>query len=418
MTPRLLAVASALVLFTAGALSAHGPRTLVLPNRLTAIITEDLGRPVARARLRFALSPRRSPPAAFALEVLDRSATGSHSRGSFDRALDHAGLSLRRSQDAGSVTWELVGPPQSLDTGLALLADQVMRLQLDGTAVERARLRLYRDLQGRSPSQRALLRTRARLGAAEGSPPDEALLSLTGEAEIEAFLRDLLRPGNALLSIEGALTESQASTAAFLHFGAWPDRPGTGAPTQEPDAPRLTLVPGGASLAWLGLDLAGTPAAFRELLALAAPRTTSSGADLEVHPSGFALRRSGGNPLESLGSLQADLAGFAMKGLSAPQFEAAQRRHAAAEATLGLHPADAEWRGAAGRALSAEIAKLDLETFNGLLRKAFAGSHPHAVLVGLGTKAGTDPRLEAFGEPEVWFDAKGAFVRRAKGKPD
>ncbi len=412
MILRLLACSPALVL------SAQSPRALVLPNHLPVVITEDLGRPVARARLRFILPPQRSALAAFAMEVLDRSATGSHSRGSFDRALDHAGLSLRRSQDAGSVAWELVGPPQSLDKGLALLADQVMRLQLDGTAVERARLRLYRDLQGRSPSQRALLRARARLGAAEGPPPDEALLSLTGEAEIEAFLRELFRPRNAVLSIEGALTESQASTAAFLHFGTWPDRPAAGPVPPEAPAPRLTLVPGGASLAWLGLDLAATPVAFRELLALAAPRTTSSGAELEVHPGGFALQRSGGNPLESLGSLQADLAGLAGKGLSAPQFEAAKRRYASAEATLGLHPADLELRGSAARALSAEIARMDLETFNGILRKAFAGSHQHAVLVGLTTKDGTDPRLEPFGEPEVWFDAKGAFVHRTKPKPN
>lgn len=401
-----------LFLLPALAASAQGSRSLVLPNHLEVLIEEDFGRPLVRARLRFQVPNRHPALLAFALEVLERSATGAHSRGSFNRALDHAGLALSRTSDAESVTWELVGPPQTLDTGLALLADQVLRPQIDGTAVERARVRLYRDLQSQNPAERAMLRARAKLGAPAGPPPDESLLSQTGEADLEAFLRDLLRPANAVLAIEGSVTEAQARTAAFLHFGTWPDRPAASPPTPSEVPARMTLVPGSAPQAWLGLDLSATPLAFRELLALATPRTSDSGSDLEILPDGFALQRIGGNPLQSLDELRADLENFAGKGLSPQQFDAAKRRHASAQATLGLHPATPVLQDLAAAALAAEIRAMDLPAFNGILRKAFQGSHRHAVLVGLTPKDSADPRIEAFGEVEVWIEGKGTFVRR------
>lgn len=392
----------------AGLLGAQAPPPARLPNGLALSVKEDFGRPLVRARLRLELPPRPAGLAAFALEAMEHSPTGSHSRGSFSRALDHAGLSLVRTLGSGTLTWELTGPPQSFDAGLALLADQVLRPQVDGTALERARLRLYRDLQAQSPAARALRRARAKLGAREGPLAEETLLTQAGQPEVEAFLRDALRPERAHLAIEGAVGASQARTAAFLAFGAWPAAAVPGAPDTAPPAPaRLTLVPGNAPGAWMGVDLSGFPRAFLALLALAAPEAAPSGADLELHPGGFALRASG-EALPAIRKLQSDLDTFARRGLTTEALETAKRRHAAGEVTLGLHPALSAAEGLAG-----EVQALDVATFNALLREAFGPAHRHAVLVGLPPKEAAGPDLAFLGEAEVWVEARGAFLRRS-----
>lgn len=399
--------AGLLLLPAAGILAAQAPAPFRLPNGLAISVREDLGRPLVRVRLRFDLPPRPAGLVAFALEALEHSATGSHSRAAFARTLDHAGLGLVRTLGPGTLSWELTGSPQAFDVGLALLADQALRPQVDGAALERSRLRLYRELQALSPAAQALQRGRVRLGTLEGPLADEILLAQSGQLDVEGFLREALRPERAHLSIEGAVGESQARTAAFLAFGTW-TRGGAVAPVATPvDPVRLTLVPGGAPFAWVGVDLKESSPAFRALLALAAPLALRPGVDLEVHPLGFALRASG-PPLETLRRIQEDLDAFARKGLDAGALEAAKRRHAAGEATLGLHPALPLSAG-----LGADVQAMDLASFNALLAKAFDLRARQAVLAGLGAKEQADPSLAPFGEPEVWVEGRGAFLRRS-----
>jgi hypothetical protein len=388
-----------------GAVAGQPARPVTLPNRLTLVVKEDFGRPVVRVRLRFDLPPRPLGLAAFSLDTLEHSATGSYSRGAFYRALDHAGLKLVRSLGPGTLTWELTGPPQAFDTGLGLLADQVLRPQLDGAALERARLHLYREAQALGPVARALQRARFRLGTLEGPLADEGLLVQTGQGDVEAFLRETLRPERARLTVEGPVGESQARTAAFLAFGTWQPPEATARPVPAPAPPRLTLAPAATPFAWVGVDLSGSPRAFRTLLALAAPETVRPGVEFELHPHGFALRRSG-PPLAGLAGLQEDLDAFARQGLSPEVLARAKRRHAAREATLGLHPALEAPEG-----LGAEVQAMEAGTFHELLRKAFESANRHAVLGGLGPKEAADPSFAAFGEPEVWVEGRSAFLR-------
>lgn len=405
-------------------LQAQDPRAVTLPNRMRLVLRLDEGQPLVRARLSLPLPPGRRSLAEFALEAVDRSATGGHSRAAFHRALDHAGLRLTRTLAGNRVVWELLAPPQGLDAGLALLADQVLRPQVDGSVLERVRLRAYRDLQVRTPAQRALVRAQARLGTGSNPPMDEALLTQSGQGEVDALLRDLLRPEAAVLEIQGAATESQARTAAWLQFGAWsPGRPpaGDGAPEPGAGAPgagapgagapgaRLTLVPGGAPLAWIGVDLSDAPRALGELLgfALAVP---APGVTLERHGAGFAYRLQGGDPLASLEVLGRHLDGLASEGLGPEAWEAARSRCLAARAARGLHPGlpvDTE-----ADAAEPEIRAMELRSFNAALRKALDPDRRLAVVGGIQAKDGADPRLARFGTSETWSEARGAFVGR------
>jgi hypothetical protein len=336
---------------------------------------------------------------------MERSGTGSHSRQSFVRAVDHAGLTLARTVEGGEVAWELVGPPQGFDTALTLLADLVLRPLVDGASVERARLRLYRELQALTPTQRALGRARSRLGAAELTAPDEAFLARTSLGELEGFLRDLLRPGRASLRVEGAVAEAQARTAIFLAFGAWPAagdrRPGT-----VPDAPspRLILAPGTAPQAWLGLDLRAAPSGLRALLPRLLGRRLPSGTSLEVLPWGLGLRAAG-PPLETLAALQAEVDALVERGPGAPELEDALRRLRAEAATLGLHPAHASAGPGGIGALAPDDIAAELRTHLGPQSRT-------AVLVGLDPIATRTLALPDFGEAEVWNEAAGTFLPR------
>jgi hypothetical protein len=395
------------VLLSAGTLlAAQAPRgSARLPNGLRVEVAEDPGRPVMRIRLRLPVPP--SPPglATFALEAMERSGTGSHSRQSFVRALDHAGLSLVRTLEGGEAVWELVGPPQAFDTGLTLLADLVLRPLVEGATVERARLRLFRELQALTPAQRALGRARSRLGAAETSAPDEAFLARTSLAELEGFLRDLLRPGQGSLRVEGAVAETQARTAILLAFGAWPAaedrRPG---PPTAPPPPRLLLAPGTVPQAWLGLDLREAPSHLRALLPLLLDHRRPPGTSLEVLPWGLALR-TGGPPLEALAALQAEVDALAERGPDPVALEHALRRLRAEAATLGLHP------GRHGE-VPVGTGALAPEQVAAALRAHLEPRFRSAVLVGLEPLAARTLALPAFGPAEAWDEGAGTFLPR------
>jgi len=390
-------------------------RPSVLPNRLVLEVAEDLSRPLARATLRLSLPPEpagREGMAAFALETLERSAAGSHSRASFNRTLDHAGLILRRTLQPNHVVWELIGPPQALDAGLSLLADQILRPQVDGTAVERVRIRQARTLQTSAPGTRALQRARAALGAPSGGTVEEGFLSQVDQPEVEAFLRDLLRPDRATLRLEGAVAGSQARLAALHHFGTWP-LPATGLPAPIPDPPsRIRLVPGGASLAWLGVGLGDAAPAVREILALAAPESPLLGEGLEVLPEGLALRSAVDGPLAQLARLQARFDTLAEQGLTAEAFEAARRRHASQLAAWALHPAERARLSTDPVSAARAAAALDRQAFNTELRRLLAPSRRRVVLVGVEAAAAADQSLTPYGAVEVWDAARAAFVRR------
>ncbi len=396
----------------AGVLQAQDPRAVTLPNRMRLVLRLDESLPLVRARLSLPLPPDRRSLAEFALEAVDRSATGGHSRAAFHRALDHAGLRLTRTLSGDRVVWELLAPPQGLDAGLALLADQVMRAQVDGGVLERVRLRIFRDLQDRSPAQRALVRAQARLGTGPNPPMDEALLTLSGQGEVDAVLRDLLRPEAALLEIQGAATESQARTAAWLQFGAWsPGRAPGGGGVPAPGA-RLTLVPGGAALAWVGVDLGDAPREMRDLLgfALTAGVAPVPGATLERHRSGFAYRLQGGDPLANLEALGRHLDKLATEGLGPEAWAAARARYLAARTARGLHPGlplDEAADAAEPRIRAMEPGGLDAA-----LRKVLDPGRRLAVVGGLRPKDLADPRLSGFGPPEIWSEARGLFLGR------
>jgi hypothetical protein len=414
VTPRRACLAVA-VLAAAAPLPGQGTKPSVLPNRLVLDVAEDLSRPLARATLRLSLPPEpagREGMAAFALETLARGAAGSHSRASFNRTLDHAGLILRRTLLPRQVVWELTGPPQALDAGLALLADQLLRPQVDGTAVERVRLRMAHALRASAPGARALQRARTALGAPCAPVAEEGFLSGVDQAEVEAYLRDLLRPDRASLRLEGSVAASQARLAAFHHFGTWP-LPATALPTPPaPPSPRIRLVPGGASLAWLGVGLGDTPPAVREVLLLAAPGLAPLAEGLEIHPEGLALRSVADGPVGQLARLQARLDALAEQGLDAAAFEAVRRRHAARQAGSALHPADRARLGTDPAETARAVAALDRGAFNAELRRLLAPSRRQAVLVGVEAAAAADPGLAAFGPVEVWDAARAGFIRR------
>ncbi|MFN8011933.1 MAG: hypothetical protein U0P81_11075 [Holophagaceae bacterium] len=393
-------------------LQAQDPRAVTLPNRMRLVLRLDEGLPLVRARLSLPVPAHRRSLAEFALEAVDRSATGGHGRAAFHRALDHAGLRLTRTLAGDRVVWELLAPPQGLDAGLALLADQVLRAQVDGGVLERVRLRAFRDLQDRTPAQRALVRAQARLGTGPYPPMDEALLTQSGQGEVDAVLQDLLRPEAAVLEIQGAATESQARTAAWLQFGAWPPGRAPAAGGAPGPRPRLTLVPGGVALAWVGVDLGDAPRAVRDLLGLAleAGAAPVPGAVLERHGSGFAYRLQGGDPLANLEALGRHLDGLASVGLGPEAWAAARARYLAARAVRGLHPG-LPVDGTADAA-EAEVRAMDLPGFNTALRKVLDPGRRLAVVGGLRPKDGADPRLAGFGPPETWFEARGAFVGR------
>ncbi|HEX9008998.1 MAG TPA: hypothetical protein VF804_01435, partial [Holophagaceae bacterium] len=193
-----VALGAALLLAGSPRLAAQPPvRTFTLPGGLRVVLREDQGRLLFRARLRLALHPGDLPAgkeglATLALRMLDRGEAGQLPPAAFDRALDEGGIRLTRALSADALTWELVSRSRDQDRALGLLANRILRPVLDPAALEPERLACWRDQEAALASPEA--RLRSALGVAGPPAATEQGLGQLTFADLETFLRRVLRP--------------------------------------------------------------------------------------------------------------------------------------------------------------------------------------------------------------------------------
>ncbi len=345
------ALAAVLLLTGAPRLAAQAPpRTFTLPGGLRVMLREDQGRLLFRARLRLALRPGDLPPgkeglADLALRMMDRGEAGQLSPAAFDRALDEGGIRLTRTLSAGALTWELVSRSRDQDRALGLLANRVLRPVLDPATLEPERLACWRDQEAALASPDARLRTALGL---DGPPPatEQGLGQLTF-ADLETFLRRVLRPERALLVLEGDLGLEQAKALVLLSLGTW-----TGAPlAPEPPVPAAPAAPPPVRIPAPGeplrVEAAVPPPAdldpsLRDLVLLLL-RNDPRLADLLApdSPGGtlrFTLRAPGQQADAALAALRDRLAALAGRGFTAADLDRARTAWAEAQRVRPLHP--------------------------------------------------------------------------------
>jgi predicted Zn-dependent peptidase len=352
MSPsRSTALAAVLLLAGTPRLAAQAPtRTFTLPDGLRVVLREDQGRLLFRARLRLALRPGDLPPgkeglADLALRMMDRGEAGQLGPAAFDRALDESGIRLTRTLSADALTWDLLSRSRDQDRALSLLANRVLRPVLDLAALEPERLACWRDQEASLASPEA--RLRAALGL-DGPPPatEQSLGQLTF-ADLETFLRRVLRPDRALLVLEGDLGLEQAKALVLLSLGTW-----TGAPLPpDPPVPSAPAAPAAVRIPAPGEPLrieaavrppADLDPALRELVLLLLrndPRL--AGLLAPEAPGGtlrFTLRAPGLDVDAALAILRDRLAALAPGGCTAADLDRARTAWAEARRVRLLHP--------------------------------------------------------------------------------
>jgi predicted Zn-dependent peptidase len=344
------ALAAVLLLAVAPRLAAQAPlQTFTLPDGLRVVLREDQGRLLFRARLRLLLRPGDLPPgkeglADLALRMMDRGEAGRLGSAAFDRALDEGGIRLTRTLSADALTWELVSRSRDQDRALGLLANRVLRPVLDPAVLEPERLACWRDQEAALASPEA--RLRAALGL-DGPPPatEQSLGQLTF-ADLETLLRRVLRPGRALLVLEGDLGLEQAKALVRLSLGTWTAE----SLPPDPPVPAAGPAPSPARIAAPGTPLrieAAVPPpdldpALRDL-ALLLLRNDPRLADILASdaPRGilrFTLRAPGQNAEAALATLRDRLAALARRGCTATDLDHARVAWAEAQRVRLLHP--------------------------------------------------------------------------------
>jgi hypothetical protein len=380
-------------------------QTFRLPSGLEVQLRENHDRPIVRLEFVDRWDPSEEPAGrpgfpAFLFEVLGAAGAGPHPRGSFRRAMDDQGIRFARTLGPGRMVWSIVADSRSQGAAFESLAHAVMHPILDAPLVDAQRLRLLREAQVASPREAAMARFLRALGDA-GAPPDGAELEGVGLQDLVRFMRRVLRPEHARLSLSGDLNLAQAKELAYLHLGAW----GPGAepalalapPPKVPTIGQVLAVPDDQAPLelWCGTPRAQAPEpeGFAELLGpvleqALQDRLLSPWASVTLEaPSGprGALRirawglETGPNPsgraAEAFGSLLGDLRALHDRGIDAQALQRAKAAWGHRRAALGLHPGEGALLQALGRqddGLAEAVAGFPLDRFNTALAARLA----------------------------------------------
>ena len=244
-------------------LLAQGPvHRFRLDNGLRVILREDQGRRLFRARLKVALRPDDIPSgqeglADLTLRMMALGEAGHLNPTSFDRALDDSGIRLTRTLSADAITWEVISRGRDQDRAMGLLADHLLRVVMDPSALEPQRLVCWRQQEEALASPEA--RLRAALGLGGPAAATEQSLGLLTFKDLEAFRQRAFRPDRTVLALEGDLGLEQAKALVILSFGPWAGAnlpslaPHSGAP--GPVSPATSPAPVPARIANPGAPL-------------------------------------------------------------------------------------------------------------------------------------------------------------------
>ena len=230
----------------------------VLANGLRIQLVRRAGLPMVEAHLTilggWASDPADRPGAASLTAAMLDEGAGSLDAMAIASAVEEMGAELRTSTGFDGITVALNMLTSSLDRGLALLADLVIRPTFPAEEFDRLKA-LYGGRQQREaakPDSRGIIELQRRLFSPDhpyrqpytGSGTAESLAALT-VADLAVFHQNWYRPRNAVLVLVGDLTLPEALASLEGAFGNWPDqgipalRPAGGV---TPPGPRLVVI--------------------------------------------------------------------------------------------------------------------------------------------------------------------------------
>jgi len=187
--------------------------------------------------------------ASFATELACRGA-GGRTREEIDEALEGLGADLAVSADFDGVSWDVEVLAANLEPALAILADVLLRADLDGSAAEREAKKLRREMHAalddlRDEDGRVARRMFARqlygphpYGRPLGGTAES--IDRLGLAEARRFLERAVAGGNLVVGAAGDVDEAHLLRRLGRHLGVL--RPGAPPRAPLPD-PRRTAPP-------------------------------------------------------------------------------------------------------------------------------------------------------------------------------
>ena len=374
-----------------------------LPSGLRCLLLEKHEQPLIRVALDCRWEPSEEPArkpglAGFLAAVMRAGGAGPYTRPEYNRALDDLGLALGFESRRNGFRWTLACDSRNQEPALELLAHAVFRPVFDPALVAAQRRILSRQLLGASPWERGQSTFLWSLGdpGVELVPTGTELKNMEFD-DLQAFRRQVVRPGNATLVLQGDLSLVQAKELVTLHFGLWgpavQPRPEEPAAEAEPPARLLAVLdPSPDAELWAGREPGACPPAVAELLGLLldhlpqgpGPGTRSTGTCRAGDPVVVRVKAGPADREGLVAALEAVLARL-RGGVSAQDLDRLRQRWKARKAALALHPRDlirALADGSVDPALEAKVDALRPEDFNAALKTLLAPGSLRFLLVG------------------------------------